>query len=90
MSFKAIELDASNRQRTGREYVLSATARQAAIEELFERLSITPDQAEVDPTRTLIRINDRLWTLVSVRSVVAPGAEAPTLRRGGAKHKHVR
>jgi hypothetical protein len=90
MSFKAIELDASSRQRTGREYVLSGATRQAAIDELFDVLSISPDDAQVDPTRTLIRVNDRLWTLVSLRSDVVQDARAPSVRRGGAKHKHIR
>ena len=89
MSFKAIELDALTRRRTGREHALSASTRQAAIDQLFELLSVGPPRAQVDPTRTLIRVDDRLWTLVNVRSNV-PEAEAPSVRRAGAKHKHVR
>jgi hypothetical protein len=90
MSFKAIELDAQTRQRTGREFTLTADTRQAAIDQLLEHLAVTADQARVDPTRTLVRVADRLWTLVIVRSSVMPGADAPSVRRGGAKHKHVR
>jgi hypothetical protein len=89
VSFKAIELDATTRQRTGRDFVLAAETRQAAIDQLLERLSMSADAAQVDPTRTLIRVDDRLWTLVAVREV-ARNVEPPSQRRGGAKHKHVR
>ena len=43
----------------------------------------------LDPTRTLVQLDEKLWTIV-------PRAEAPekdesaSQRRGGAKHKRVR
>ncbi len=88
MSFKAIELDAASRERTGRQYLLDSDTRQAAVEELLGLLEIPREQARVDPTRTLIEVDGRLWTLVAAR----PRSESisPSLRRGGAKHKSVR
>ena len=87
--FKAIEVDAGSRQRTGRELSLEADNRQAAIEALLQLLEIAPDAALVDPSRTMVRIGERMWTLV--RSSPAPETPAdPSLRSGGAKHKQVR
>lgn len=84
--FKAIELDATSRQRTGREVSLDADTRQSAISLLLTQLDVPAEAAQVDPTRTLIRIGDRLWTLVTTPR---PEERSP-LRRAGAKHKHVR
>ena len=66
--------------------------RQAAIDRLLAALGEKPESAWVDPSRTMIRIGaERLWTLLSVRTPAAPStSEAPSLRRGGAKHRHVR
>ena len=85
---KAIELEATSRQRTGREYTLECENRQAAVEELLRLLGVAPAEARVDPTRTMVHVGDALWTIVSApaRSDAVP----PSLRRGGAKHKHVR
>jgi hypothetical protein len=87
--FKAIELDAASRQRTGREFTLEADHRQAAIDALLGRLHVAPEAAVVDPSRTLVRIGERLWTLVRT-AAAAERATDPSLRRGGAKHKQVR
>jgi hypothetical protein len=88
VSFKAIELDSSTRQRTGRELALEAETRDAAIAALLTELAVPRPAARVDPTRTLVEVDGRLWTIVAVRP--AATREAPSLRRGGAKHKHVR
>ena len=88
MTFKAIELDAATRQRTGRQFTLDAETRQAAIVELLALLETSQDQVRVDPTRTLVVFGAHLWTLVGASS--APAAESSSLRRGGAKHKQVR
>jgi hypothetical protein len=55
---------------------------------LLELLGLNPDQAEVDPGRTLVKVGAHLWTLVGFRS--AEVTDAPSLRRAGAKHKRVR
>ena len=88
MSFKAIELNAATRQRTGREYHLQADTRQSAIDELLQLLNVTVEDARADPTRTLVEVGSALWTLVAVR----PKADttSSSLRRAGAKHKRVR
>jgi hypothetical protein len=85
--FKAVEVDAASRRRTGREFVLSATTRDGAITELLAHLGVPADHARVDPSRTLIELNEALWTIVA-----APRSEANELglRRAGAKHKRVR
>jgi hypothetical protein len=88
VEFKAIELDSTSRRRTGRELDLAAETRQAAISLLLESLGLTLDQAEVDPSRTVIKAGTSLWTLVGVRS--ADVGDTPSLRRAGAKHKRVR
>jgi hypothetical protein len=86
--FKAIELDAVSRQRTGQEYGLAAENRQEAITELLRLLDATLEAARIDPSRTLVQVNSRLWTIVGSR---ADGSgESPSLRRAGAKHKRVR
>jgi hypothetical protein len=87
--FKAIELDATSRQRTGRELALEADNRQAAVEALLVALGLAPAAAVVDPSRTMVRVGEGLWTLV--RTTAGPETPAdPSLRRGGAKHKQVR
>ena len=86
--FKAIELDAATRRRTGREYALSGDTRQAAIDELLRQLGTSPAEARVDPTRTLVDVGGALWTIVGARADAARAA--PGLRRAGAKHKRVR
>jgi hypothetical protein len=87
--FKAIEVDAASRQRTGRELTLEADNRQAAVEALLAELGVAPETAVVDPSRTLVRIGERLWTLVRTTPVQEPGLSG-SLRRAGAKHKQVR
>jgi hypothetical protein len=67
--FKAIEVDATSRQRTGRELTLEAETRQAAIDALLAALGIATEAAHVDPSRTVVRIADRLWTLVRATPV---------------------
>jgi hypothetical protein len=86
--FKAIELDASSKQRTGRELALPVETRQEAIEELLQQLPIDPAEARVDPTRTMVATAGQLWTIVGARAAAPP--VAPGLRRAGAKHKRVR
>jgi len=85
---KAVELDPSTRQRTGRDVLLQATTRQAAIDELLTTLGISSDQARVDPTRTLVDVGDHLWTIVATPPK-EPEVNA-ALRRAGAKHRRVR
>jgi hypothetical protein len=87
--FKAIEVDAASRQRTGRELTLEADTRQAAIEALLSQLSMSSETAHVDPTRTVVRIADRLWTLVRTSPTQEQGISG-SQRRAGAKHKQVR
>jgi hypothetical protein len=86
--FKAIELDATSRRRTGREYELAGGTRQEAIATLLGLLQVTPDQVEVDPGRTIVIVGASLWTLVAIRPPDA--ATNPSQRRAGAKHKRVR
>jgi hypothetical protein len=87
--FKAIEVDATSRQRTGRELTLDADTRQAAIDALLATLSVAGEAAHVDPTRTVVRIGDRLWTLVRASPPREQGLSG-SQRRAGAKHKQVR
>jgi len=87
-TFKAIELDAVSRRRTGQEYTLSAVSRQEAIAELLRLLNSSLEAARIDPSRTLLQVNSQLWTIVG--SSAAPSADSPSLRRAGAKHKRVR
>jgi hypothetical protein len=87
--FKAIELDADSRQRTGREVLLDADTRQSAIDMLLAQLNVPPASAIVDPSRTLVRVTDRLWTLVRGSAIQERGVSGST-RRAGAKHKQVR
>ena len=86
--FKAIELDADSRQRTGRDYALAAETRQEAIHELLQLLGRSPSEARIDPTRTLVQTAGQLWTIVGARA--AAPQDAPGVRRAGAKHKRVR
>src|SRR5690348_2184198 len=86
--FKAIEVNATTRQRTGRTFELDADGRQGAVRELLRLLDIGEDAARVDPTRTLVEVGSALWTLVATPQVEKP--EPSSLRRGGAKHKSVR
>jgi hypothetical protein len=88
--FKAIEVDATSHQRTGRELALEAETRQAAIDTLLLQLGVAPGSAIVDPSRTMVRLGDRLWTLVSVAAANEPTDASASLRRAGAKHKRVR
>ena len=89
MTFKAIQLDAATRQRTGRELVLAAETRQAAVDELLAVLQVTAGDARIDPTRTLVQLSSELWTIVG-GSVSPPTTDAASLRRAGAKHRRVR
>ena len=90
MTFKAIELDAATRQRTGRQFTLDAETRQAAIDALLALLETCQDQVRIDPTRTLVEFGAQLWTLVGASPASASPGESSSLRRGGAKHKQVR
>jgi hypothetical protein len=89
ISFKAIQLDAATRQRTGRQFVLAAVSRQAAVEELLALLNANTSDARIDPTRTLVQLSAELWTIVGVPSA-PPTTESSGLRRAGAKHRRVR
>ncbi len=87
-TFKAIQLDPVSRQRTGRQHLLSAETRQAAIDELLVLLAVNPEHARIDPSRTIIQLDAELWTLVGF---TPPSTQdSPSLRRAGAKHKRVR
>jgi hypothetical protein len=86
--FKAIELDARSRERTGRQHVLAADTRQAAIDALLGLLGKSAEQARIDPTRTLVQLDDQLWTIVAAST--PPTDDSSSLRRAGAKHKRVR
>ncbi len=91
--FKAIELDAVSRQRTGRELSFEAATRDDAIELLLGALGASADRARVDPTRTLVELGGQRWTIVAAPPApaeAAPVSEPASLRRGGAKHKRVR
>jgi hypothetical protein len=87
--FKAVELERSSRRRTGRELLLEAESRQAAIDALLQTLNVPPETAHADPTRTLVQLGEALWTIVPQADPTEPGA-SPAQRRSGAKHKHVR
>jgi hypothetical protein len=87
--FKAIELDAGSRQRTGRALVLDADSRQSAVDALLAQLQVPPAFAVVDPTRTMVRIGEQLWTIVRGTSSEERGLSG-SQRRAGAKHKQVR
>jgi hypothetical protein len=88
--FKAIELDPATRQRTGREHTLQAETRHAAIDALLRLVAVTPEQARIDPSRTLVQVGAQLWTLVAAAPASPPTDEASSLRRAGAKHRRVR
>jgi hypothetical protein len=89
VSYKAIELDPTTRQRTGGEHALQAETRQAAVDELLHLLGIDVANARIDPTRTLVQLDAQLWTIVGAAG--SPGsAEPPGLRRAGAKHRRIR
>ena len=85
--FKAIELHAASRARTGREYQLDAASRQAAVEDLLRVLNVPASEARVDPTRTMVEVGQHLWTLIALRQTEEI---ADPSRRAGAKHKRVR
>jgi hypothetical protein len=91
-TFKAIELDASSRRRTGREHAFDCQTRQEAITALLELLDVDPTVAGVDPTRTIVQVGGSLWTIVVSQPPPQPrvGKAGASLRRGGAKHKNVR
>jgi hypothetical protein len=89
VTFKAIQLDAATRQRTGRELVLAAETRQAAVDELLGLLEVNVGDVRIDPTRTLVQLPTELWTIVG-GSVSAPTTDPAGLRRAGAKHRRVR
>jgi hypothetical protein len=69
--------------------LLEADNRQAAISALLAELQVSVDAAVVDPSRTMIRISERLWTLVRSSSPEERSVKGSD-RRGGAKHKQVR
>ena len=89
ISFKAIQLDAGTRQRTGREFALTAQTRQGAVDELLGLLQVNVGDARIDPTRTLVQLPAELWTIVGVSSS-PPMTDPAGLRRAGAKHRRVR
>src|SRR5258708_12587903 len=64
-SFKAIQLDPVSRQRTGLEHVLAADTRQTAIEALLGLLGASRESAQIDPSRTLLRVHDHLWPIIA-------------------------
>jgi hypothetical protein len=87
--FKAIQIDAASRQRTGRQLMLDADTRQAAIDMLLAQLELSTEAAHVDPSRTIVEVDHYLWTLVPASSKTQ-SVDNPSLRRAGAKHKRVR
>jgi hypothetical protein len=88
-TFKAVELERASRRRTGREFQFEADSRQAAIEALLLTLGVAPELAHVDPTRTLVQLDERLWTIVP-QADPSEERESAAQRRAGAKHKRVR
>jgi hypothetical protein len=86
--FKAIEVNATSRRRTGREWALDADTRHGAVDALLRLLGKTLSEARVDPSRTVVQVETSLWTIVAT-AAPAP-AESAALRRAGAKHKRVR
>ena len=89
MLFKAIQLDPGTRQRTGREFALTAETRQAAVDELLALLQVNVSDVRIDPTRTLVQLPSELWTIVG-GSILPATADPAGLRRAGAKHRRVR
>jgi len=69
--------------------VLDADNRQSAIDALLAHLQVPPASAVVDPSRTMVRIGERLWTLVR-STPLEEGGLSGAQRRAGAKHKQVR
>lgn len=69
--------------------MLDADNRQSAIDALLTQLEVSPATAVVDPSRTLVRIGERLWTLVRSTPAHETGLSGAQ-RRAGAKHKQVR
>ena len=63
-------------------------SRMAAIEALLSLLGKTSGDAQVDPSRTVVRIEASLWTIVAVSA--SSETVRPEVRRAGAKHKRVR
>jgi hypothetical protein len=51
-------------------------------------LGASRSDARIDPTRTLVEVNAKLWTIVATATPAS--ADSPSLRRAGAKHKRVR
>ena len=88
--FKAIQLDAGTRQRTGREVALTAETRQGAVDELLGLLQVNVSDARIDPTRTMLQLPAELWTIVGVANTPSPPDDPSALRRAGAKHRRVR
>jgi hypothetical protein len=88
VTFKAIEVEAASKRRTGREYMLDVSSRQAAVEALLGLLGKPAAEAQVDPSRTLVQVDASLWTIVDASARAL--RESPSLRRAGAKHKRVR
>jgi hypothetical protein len=68
--------------------LLDVDTRQQAIDALLIQLGARADMARIDPSRTLVQVGGELWTVVG--STPNPSVDAPSLRRGGAKHKRVR
>lgn len=87
--FKAIETDRASRQRTGREHEFDVASRDAVVEALVEALGLARSAAHVDPSRTLVEVAGQRWTIVAL-AAQSESPVAPSLRRGGAKHKQVR
>ena len=86
--FKAIETDPRTRQRTGRTFAFEADSRDEAIAALLGALGVAPEAAHADPGRTLVELDGLRWTIVAVSE--SEQQVTPSLRRAGAKHKHVR
>jgi len=64
--------------------------RQAAVDELLGLLQVNASEARIDPTRTLVQLHSRLWTIVGVSDASLPAQDPSALRRAGAKHRRVR
>jgi hypothetical protein len=57
---------------------------------LLELLGRSTGDVRVDPSRTLVQVDQALWTIVIVQQPVVEDQDAASLRRAGAKHKRVR
>ena len=83
--FKAIEVNATSRRRTGREWALDADTRHGAVDALLRLLGKTLSEARVDPSRTVVQVETSLWTIVAT-TAPAPSTSAFARPEPGRHH----